>query len=153
MRSHVVSLRGANCCRSGLLPPPPPGNLRHIVSVPGDERLVVDKLVADGLLGVGSTRSKRWNTIDYVAYEVEAIEIVEHAHVKGRCRGALFLVATHMDVVMARTPVGQPMDQPRIAVESEDDWLISREQRVEIVIGQAVRVFARGLQLHQIDDI
>ena len=34
-------------------------------------------------------------------------EVVEHRHVKGR--GAFFLVATHMQVVMMRPAIGQPL--------------------------------------------
>src|SRR4029077_20216286 len=132
--SDVVGLRRANGCRTSLLPPSPPGDLGHIVPIPGDERLVVDELVADGLLGVGSPWSERWHAVDHVAYEVEAIEIVEHAHVERCCGRALLFVAAHMEVVVARAPVGQSVNQRWIAMEGKDDWLVGREQRIEIVI-------------------
>ena len=45
------------------------------------------------------------------------------------------------------------MDQPRIAVEGEHNRLVLGEERIEILIGKAVRMFARRLQFHQIDDI
>ena len=67
--------------------------------------------------------------------------------------GALLFVAAHMEVVVARAPVGQSVNQRWIAMEGKDDWLVGREQRIEIVIRHTVRVFTRGLQLHQIDDI
>src|SRR5215469_10583244 len=38
-------------------------------------------------------------------------------------------------------------------MEGEDDRLVSREQRIEIVIRQPVRVLARRLQLHQVDNV
>src|SRR5262245_66048524 len=84
---------------------------------------------------------------------MEAIEIVQHAHVEGCRRGAFFLIAAHVDVVMARSPVGEPMNERRVTVEGEDDRLVGREQRVEIVIREAVWVLARWLQLHEIHDV
>src|SRR5262249_17050881 len=54
---------------------------------------------------------------------------------------------------MARSPVGEPMNERRVTVEGEDDRLVGREQRVEIVIREAVWVLARWLKLHEIDDI
>src|SRR4030095_6913444 len=35
-------------------------------------------------------------------------------------------------------------------MEGEDDWLICGEQRVEIVVREAMRMLARRLQLHEI---
>jgi hypothetical protein len=55
-----------------------------------------------------------------------------------------------VNVVVTRAPVGQPVNEPWIAVESEDDRLVRGEQRIKILI---VRMLARGLQLHQIHDI
>src|SRR5262249_6968916 len=122
-------------------------------AVPGDELLVVDELVADRLFGVSGACPKLRNAVDHVAYQVEAIEIVQHAHVERRRGRALFLVAAHVDVVVARSAVGQPVNKRRVTVEGEDDRLVGGEQRVKIMIREAVRVLARRLQLHQIDDI
>src|SRR5215467_4363008 len=109
--SDVVGLCGTHPSGSRFLPPPPAGDLGHIVAVPGDELLVVDELVADRLLGVSGARPKLRHAVDDVAYEVEAIEIVQHAHIERRRGGALFLVAAHVDVVVARSPVGQPVNK------------------------------------------
>src|ERR1051325_9106605 len=38
-------------------------------------------------------------------------------------------------------------------MESEDDWLVCGEQRVELVIREAVRMLTGRLQLHQIHDV
>ena len=46
--------------------------------------------------------------------------------------GAFLLVAAHMNVVVAGAPVGQAVDQPRVAVEREDDRLVDREERIEV---------------------
>ena len=50
-------------------------------------------------------------------------------------------------------PVGQPVNQPRVAVEIEDDRLVCREQRIEIPVRQAVGMLRAGLQLEQVDHI
>ena len=64
-------------------------------------------------------------------------------HVERRGRGALLLVAAHVEVVVVGAPVGQPVDQPRVAVVGEDHRLVAGEQRVEVGVGQPVRVLAR----------
>ena len=64
--------------------------------------------------------------------EVEAVEVVEHDHVERRRGRALLLVAAHVEVVVVRAPVGEPVDQPRVAVIGEDDRPVGREQRVEL---------------------
>ena len=58
-----------------------------------------------------------------------------------------------MDVVVVGAAIGQPVDQPRISVEGEDDVFVPGEQCVESVIAQSVRMFALRLQLHQVHDI
>jgi len=133
--------------------PFPVGDLGHIVAVPTNELLVFDELVANRLLGVRGSRSELRHPVDYVAHQVEAIEFIQHAHVEWRARGTLFFVAAHVEVAVARSPVGKPVNEPRVAVEGEDDWFVSSEQRVEIVIREAMRMLARRLQLHEIHNI
>ena len=38
-------------------------------------------------------------------------------------------------------------------MEGEDDRLVDGEERVEVVVGEAVRMLARRLQAHQVDDV
>jgi hypothetical protein len=45
-----------------------------------------------------------------------------------------------MDVVVVRAPVRQPVNQPRVAMESKDDRLVGGEKGVEIGIRSSVRV-------------
>ena len=52
-----------------------------------------------------------------------------------------------------RAAVGQAVNQPRIAVEVEDDRLVDGEQRIEVAVGQPVRMLGAGLQLEQVDDV
>ena len=82
------------------------------------------------------------HAVDHVDHEVEAVEIVEHHHVERRRRRPLFLVPANVQVARVRAPVGQPVDQPRVAVVGEDDRPVAREQRVEVRVAQPVRVLA-----------
>src|SRR5262245_58786294 len=84
---------------------------------------------------------------------MEAIELVQHAHIEWRARRTFFLVAAHVEVRVASTPVGKTVNEPRIAVEGENDWLVRSEQRVEIVIRKAMRMLALRLQFHEIHDV
>ena len=54
---------------------------------------------------------------------------------------------------MVRAAVGQPVDQPRVSMEGEDDRLVLGEELVEIHVAQPVRVLGLRLQLHEVDDI
>ena len=70
--------------------------------------------------------------VDHVHDQVEAVDVVEHDHVERRRGRALLLVAAHVQVVVVRAPVGQPVDQPRVAVVGEDHRPVGGEQRVEL---------------------
>ena len=83
----------------------------HVIAVPANELLVLNQLVANRLLGVCGPRSELWYAINHVGYEVEAIKIVQNAHVERGCGGAFFLIAAHMQVAVARAPVCQPVNQ------------------------------------------
>ena len=54
---------------------------------------------------------------------------------------------------MVCPPVGQTVDQPRVAVKGEDYRLISGEKRIKVLIGQPMRMFALRLKRHQINDV
>src|SRR3984957_16774515 len=138
----------------GALPAPRPVlDLRHIVAVSLDVFAVIDQLVADLLFGIGGPLAKLRHAIDDVADEMESVEVVDHAHIERRRGRALFLVAADMNVIVPRPPIGQAMDEPRIAVEGEDNWLVDCEERVEVTVGNAVRVLAPRLQRHHIDNV
>lgn len=49
--------------------------------------------------------------------------------------------------------VRETMNQPGIAMKSKDDRLVRREERVEGFVTQAVWVFARRLELHEVDHV
>ena len=97
-------------------------------------------LVLHQLADVAGPRSQARDPVDHVDHQVEAVQVVEHHHVERRGGRALFLVAAHVQVVVVGPPVGQAVDQPRVAVVGEDDRLVRGEERVELLVGQAVRV-------------
>ena len=91
--------------------------------------------------------------VDHVHDEVVAVHVVEHDHVERRRGRALLLVAAHVQVAVVRPPVGQPVDQPRVAVVGEDHRPVGGEERVELRVGEPVRVLVLVLQPHQVDDV
>src|SRR5512132_4586690 len=114
--------------------PFPVCDLGHIVTVAANELLVLDELVTNRLLGVCGSRSELRDAVNHVTHQVEPIEFVQHTHVERRARRTLFFIAAYVKIPVARSPVRKPVNQPGVAVEGEDDWLVCSEQRVEIVI-------------------
>ena len=118
-----------------------------------DVLLVLDQLVLELLLQVDALVAGLRQAVDGVHHEVEAVQVVQHRHVEGRGDGAFFLVAADVDVVVVGAAVGQPVDQPRIGMEGEDDRLVLGEELVEIHVAQPVRMLGLRLQLHEVDDV
>jgi len=100
----------------------------------GDVFLMFDTFVAEGLFCIVRTRAPQGYPVDDVGDQMEAIEIVHHRHVERRRGRSFFLVAAHVQVLVIGPPVGEPVDQPRIAVESEDDRLVRREESIEVLV-------------------
>ncbi len=75
-----------------------------------DILLVLDKFVLELLFQVDALVAGLRQAVDGVHYKVEAVHIVQHRHVEGRGDGALFLVATDVDVVVVCAAVSQPVD-------------------------------------------
>ena len=64
--------------------------------------------------------------VDDVDHQVEAVHLVQDRELQRRVDVALLLVAAHVQVVVVVEAVGELVDQPRIAVEVEDDRLVER---------------------------
>src|SRR6516164_2964409 len=129
-----------HCCGSRFSSPSPARDLWHVIPVPANELPMVDELVAYRLLGISRPRAKLGHAVNHIAHQVETIEIIEHAHIKRCRRGAFFLVAAHMNVVVAGAPVGQTVNQPRVAVEGKDDRLVCRKKNIELGVSEAMRM-------------
>src|SRR5438128_1683709 len=79
-----------------LVRPFPVFDLGHVVAVFGDVLLMIDQLIAQGLVRAGGATTKLGHAIDYIEREIKAIDIVQHAHIERSRRSAFFLIAAHM---------------------------------------------------------
>ena len=117
-----------------LIRPHPILHLGHVVADLVDIVLVLNQLVLELLPCVGTAALQLRQAVDHVDRQAEAVGLVHHHHVERR-RGAAFLdIATRVQVVVAVAAVGQAVDQPRVAVEGEDDRFVGGEDRVELRI-------------------
>src|SRR5690606_32178795 len=133
--------------------PLPLADLRHVLPVGADVLAVFDELVAQPLPVAPADGLQLRYPIDDVDGEVEPVDPVQHAHVEGSGGRALLDVAADVQVVMVGATVGQPVDQPRIAVVGEDDGLVGREEGVELPMRQPVWVLLVVLQPHEVDHV
>ena len=131
----------------------PVADLGVVVAVLARPRPRLEPPVDHLLPEVRGPRRQAGHAVDHVDDEVEPVEVVEHDHVERRRRRALLLVAAHVQVAVVRAPVGEAVDQPRVAVVGEDDRPVGREERVEDPVGEAVRMLALRLEAHQVDDV
>ena len=83
---------------------------------------LVDHLLAQA----GRALAEPGHAVDHVHDQVEAVQVVEHDHVERRRGRALLLVAAHVEVAVVGAPVGEPVDQPRVAVVGEDHRPVGR---------------------------
>ena len=90
---------------------------------------------------MGARRLQAGHTIDDIHGQAEAVDLVLDRQFQRRIDVAFFLVASHVQVCVVLAAIGEPVDQPGIAVEIEDDRLAGGEQAVEIPIAQAMGMF------------
>ena len=109
-------------------------NFGQVFPVLADIFPVHDQLVPKLLLQRGTLAAGLRQTVDRVHDEMKAVQVVQHRHVKGRRDSAFLLVAADMDVAVVGSAVGQLVNQRRIGMEGEDNWLVSGEQHVEFDI-------------------
>src|SRR5262249_30207645 len=77
--------------------------------------------VAQPDLHVRAGDEQAGHAVDRVDREAVAVDLVLDRELEGRVDVALLLVAAHVEVRVVRAPVGEPVDQPGVAVEVEDD--------------------------------
>src|SRR5262245_53337896 len=133
--------------------PDPVTNLRHVLAVTNDVALVIDEFFTDRLLRVCGAPAKARHAVDDIGYQMKTIEIVQHNHVEGRRGSALLLVTADVEVVMVGPSIREAMNKQGVSVIREDDRFVRCEQHVELAVAQPVRVLARRLKLHEIDDV
>ena len=105
------------------------------------------------LLDVRGGGLQAGHAVDHVDGEVEAVDLIEDRELERRVDVALLLVAAHVDVVVVVAAIGELVDERGVAVEVEDDRLVEGEERVEVAIGEAVRMLGVGHEAEEIDDV
>src|SRR6476661_6044103 len=138
-------------CVSAL--PGPVADRRVVLAVLSRVRASTQAGVVHLLADVAGPAAEPRHPVDHVDDEMEPVEVVQHHHVERRRRRSFLLVAAHMEVVVVSAAVREAVDQPRVAVVGEDDGAVRGEERVELRVGEPVRMLALRLQAHQVDDV
>lgn len=95
-----------------------------------------------------------WDPVDGVHGQAEPVRLVPDGQLQRRVDVALLLVPPHVQVQVGPGPlVGQPVDQPGVAVEVEDDGLVGGEEGHPLGVRQAVRVVVVADELEQVDAV
>src|SRR5260370_3228236 len=99
-----------------LMRPFPIPDFRQVVSMFANVLFVLHELVAQELFEMRADALQARDAVDHVARQVKAIPIIKYGHIE-RCRCcSLFLVSTHLRIVMIPSPVGQAVNHPSISV-------------------------------------
>src|SRR5208282_1088361 len=101
----------------------------------------------------GSLHLEARHSVDRVNGEAEAIRLILDSQFQRRVDVPLFLVATHVDIVLACPTICEAVNQPWIGMEVEDDRLVRCEDSLKLSIRQAVRMFRARNQPEEIDHI
>src|SRR6266567_492387 len=133
--------------------PQPVADLRHILTMLRNVLLVLQEFVADRLFGIRRAGSEPRDAVNDIGHEMEPVQIIQDRHIERRRRGAFFLVAAHVEIGMIGAAVGEPVNQPRVAMEGKDDRLVLGEQHIKLWIAQAVRVCTGWLELHEVHHV
>src|SRR5271166_5224198 len=129
--------------------PPPSCDFWAVNAVLECIALARDLLVAEPLLGVASNLLQRRGPVNHVHRQTKSVGLVFDRQLHRSIDVPLLLVASHVQSLVLAA-VSQAVNQPGISVEVEDDWLVNREQRIEVPVRQPVRMFRVRFQLEQI---
>ena len=135
----------ASLRRCPLLPrnPLPVADFRHVFAMFAHVALVKCQL----LLEFASQRSHdiigERQPLDSPDGEMKSVQFVQDGHVERRGRCSLFDEAMHVKVGMIGAFIDQPVNEVGIAVISKDYGPVGRENPVEFLVGNTVRVVLR----------
>src|SRR5208283_5890063 len=79
-----------------------------------------DLLIEQGLARARTGDAEARHAVDRVNGQGEAVGLVTNSQLQRRVDVALFLVAAHVNAVLIRPAVGEPVDQPGVGMEVED---------------------------------
>src|SRR4051794_26855443 len=116
LRLLEPALTTSTCTSVG---PDPVAHVRRVLAVLTGVLPVPQPFVHHLLPHVRGPAAEARDPVDDVHDEPEPVEVVEHDHVERRGRRPLLLVPADMEVGVVGAPVGQPVDQPRVAVVGE----------------------------------
>jgi hypothetical protein len=94
----------------------------------------IDLLIAKGFLRMSADIMEFWNAVNHIDRKAKAINLIINGKFQGRIDIALFFVAAHMQISVIGATIGETVNQPRIAVEIENNRLVSGEERIKIAI-------------------
>lgn len=103
--------------------PFPAADCRHVVAILFNILAMFDQLLANCLFEICSACTELRQPVDDVLDQMEAVHFIQDHHVERRRRRSFFLVAADVQIAVIGTAVGEPVDEPRIAVEGENDRL------------------------------
>src|SRR5271155_5854709 len=132
--------------RSLSIGPLPGCDVGPVYAEPISMLFACDPLIDQFIAEAARARAHAGDAVDSVYGEGEAVGLVADGQLERRVDVALFLVAAHVDVVLARPPVGKSVDQAGGSVEGKDHRLLRSEDGLEIAVRHAVRVFSAGQQ-------
>jgi len=109
-------------------------DFRHIFTVLHDEGFVALMAVLQTIEFASDDGLKAFDAADGIEGELEAVHVVEHRHVERSGGGAFFFVAADVNEVMTLAPVGEPVNQPRVAVKGKYDGFVGGEDGIELFV-------------------
>lgn len=101
---------------------------------------VVDDGILHVLLYMCGLRAQLRHPVDDVGDQMETRGFIQHRQFERCIDVALFLITTHVQVVMSLESVRELMDEPRITMEIKNDRLVRSEQAVEFTFRRPVRM-------------
>ncbi len=95
---------------------------------------VFDNGIFHSLLNVGGGRTQFGHPINHINYQIESINLVSNCQLQRCVDIAFLLVAPDMNALLIGAPVGQLVNQPRVAMEVKNYGLVWGKQSVKIHI-------------------
>ena len=75
-----------------------------------DVLLVTNQPIEHFLKHMRANRLQLRYSLDNVHHQVKAVQVIQHHHIERGSCGSLLFVAAHVQVLVIRAPVCQPMD-------------------------------------------
>jgi hypothetical protein len=136
----------------GVLRPSPSRDLRIVDAMFVGVTATRNLRVAESFFSVPADRLQPGHAVNSINRQTETISLVFNSQFHGCVDVAFLFVPAHMQSFVL-SAVSQAMDQPRIPVEVKNDRFIAGKQRVEVRLGQPVRMLSAGLQLEEVNHV